>query len=80
MRKFNPAKPLKQWFFGLAFLISMAEGSSQTYPTEVLLDNGPRKNRIRLVFLSDGYTNSELGLFKTNAKYIADALSKQQNI
>ena len=77
MRKFNPAKPHTNWLLLLVVLLFSTDIFSQTYPTEVLLDNGPRNNRIKLVFLSDGYKTGELGLFKTNAQYVTDALFLQ---
>ena len=54
----------------LAITLLCASAPSQTL--EVLLTNGPTASRINIVFLSEGYTQSEFGKFRTNATAILD--------
>lgn len=50
-------------------LLSSARGFSQATITQIL-SNGPATNRINIVFLSEGYTASQLGQFTNDAKTI----------
>lgn len=46
----------------------------QVFPVETIMENGERKNRINLVYLSDGYMSEELPEFLDVVKKINDRL------
>jgi hypothetical protein len=48
--------------------------SAQSFPVENFMNNGPRSNRVNLVYLSDGYTSSELSTFSVHARNMNAAL------
>ena len=44
---------------------AMLRQEASVWPVTTLIDNGPVSNRIDVVFLGDGYTDPELGLYAT---------------
>lgn len=55
--------------------ISFAQhASAQSFPVEQIVNNGSRPNRVNLVYLSDGYTASQLTTFSTHARNMNAAL------
>lgn len=55
--------------------ISFAQhASAQSFPAENFMNNGPRSNRVNLVYLSDGYTSAELSTFSVHARNMNAAL------
>ncbi len=47
---------------------------AQSFPVEQIVNNGSRPNRVNLVYLSDGYTASQLATFSTHARNMNAAL------
>lgn len=50
---------------------------AQVFPVETILNNGLNSNRVNLVYLSDGYTEAQLGTFITNTNSINDGMFLQ---
>ncbi|MGZ5134248.1 MAG: M64 family metallopeptidase [Flavitalea sp.] len=79
MRKFNLNRKnllkASMSIFIASFIFSQAH--SQSYPIDTLMRNGERNNRIKFVWLSDGYQMSDLPSFKTNAMFINNELFSQ---
>jgi len=60
---------------GLAAMILLLQSASaQSFPAENFMNNGPRSNRVNLVYLSDGYNSSELSNFSVHARNMNTAL------
>ncbi|WP_452221891.1 M64 family metallopeptidase [Lacinutrix salivirga] len=51
--------------------------TAQTFPVETIKDNGNSDNRINIVILGDGYQNSELDQFITDATSFSNSLFSQ---
>lgn len=55
---------IRQRFHFLLCLLAMGTTADAVYVT--FLDNGPPANRVDIVFLGDGYTSTELGIYQTH--------------
>ncbi|HTE29083.1 MAG TPA: M64 family metallopeptidase [Chryseolinea sp.] len=62
----------------LLVLLALFAGSvtsfAQTFPVEIIRDNGDPSRRINLVFLADGYQESELDTYITDVKRVVNGL------
>ncbi len=61
----------------LVFLLGSAASFAQVFDVETIRDNGNPSQRINLVFLADGYTESELPEFIADTKKIANSIFSQ---
>lgn len=57
-----------------AMILLLQSASAQSFPAETIMNNGPRSNRVNLVYLPDGYTSSELSTFSVHARNMNTAL------
>lgn len=80
MRKFSPnhKKMLKQFTLFLAIFFVHLAARSQLYSIDSLMRNGERPNRINFVYLSDGFTSSELGEYSVKAAAVNNFIFSQR--
>ena len=67
---------MKNAFLAL-FALVLLPLHALSFKVDTLVQNGPINNRVNLVFLGDGYTQSELGKFITDAKNLSARLFQQ---
>ena len=52
------------------FFFSLSSFAQYTYVVDTILNNGPKSNRINLVFLGDGYTTAQQTQFLTDVNNV----------
>lgn len=65
---------MKQFALSLLFLLAgMTCANAQTYPLEIINRSGAGKEGLNMVILSEGYTESQLAQFRSEATVLADS-------
>ena len=64
---------MKIFLLLFASFITLINVNAQVFPVNTILDNGTPEKRIKFVFLSDGYQESELTTFVTQVQAIKDS-------
>lgn len=69
---------MKQFLLSVLFLSVSVLTEAQTFkfPVDTLIKTGALKRRINAVILPDGYTEAEMGKFKTDANNFISYLLK----
>ena len=68
---------MRKFYTTLACILICLGSTAQTFEVDTLLKNGPILERINLVFLGDGYTESEQDKFVDDIQAILDELFSQ---
>lgn len=68
---------MKAIFFTSIFFLTFTSVNGQIFPVQIIKNNGASDKRINIVFLADGYTSAEQGLYLTNVTNVVNTMFSQ---
>lgn len=68
---------MKAIFFTSIFFLTFTSVNGQIFPVQIIKNNGTSDKRINIVFLADGYTSAEQGLYLTNVTNVVNTMFSQ---